>query len=221
MNTNRIGIVVVSIVALLAVAVIALNVQRAAALTSASSSTTTVQTTTASTTLPSAAPIVISQALPGQGSIVGGALLGSSTNATLPSFATTTAAASTTPGLGILSEHNKLGVSGSCVVKSSGNAKQCAIYVRYSTATGAPVLGVPVTIATMNAEGMFTDVDGPLLLRNVSGKVVQYSGILPGLAAQDVATYIGPATATSTLFVVLTPDGLRAQSTFASSTVVQ
>jgi YD repeat-containing protein len=36
-----------------------------------------------------------------------------------------------------------------------------------------------------------------------------------------VATYVGPATATSTLFVVLTPDGLRAQDTFASSTAVQ
>jgi hypothetical protein len=128
-----------------------------------------------------------------------------------------TAAASTTPGKGILSEHNKLGISGSCAVKTSGNAKQCAIYVTYTTATGDPVLGVPVTIATMNGEGMFMDVDGPLLLKNVSGKVVQYSGNLPGVTAQDVATYIGPATATSTLFVVLTPDGLRAQSDFASN----
>jgi hypothetical protein len=33
--------------------------------------------------------------------------------------------------------------------------------------------------------------------------------------AADVATYIGPATARSTLFVALTLDGLRAQSTFA------
>jgi hypothetical protein len=45
-------------------------------------------------------------------------------------------------------------------------------------------------------------------LNNVSGK---YSGTLPGVTAQDVATYIGPATATSTQFVVLivvlTPDG--------------
>jgi hypothetical protein len=65
------------------------------------------------------------------------------------------------------------------------------------------------------------DVDGPLLLKNTSGKVVQYSGILPGVSAQDVATYIGPATATSTLFVALTPDGLRAQTTFASSTAMQ
>jgi hypothetical protein len=32
---------------------------------------------------------------------------------------------------------------------------------------------------------------------------------------------IGPASATSTLFVVTTPDGLRAQSTFASSTTVR
>ncbi len=87
--------------------------------------------------------------------------------------------------------------------------------------TGDPVLGVPVTIATMNGEGMFMDADGPLLLKNVSGKVVQYRGNLPGVAAQDVATYVGPATATSTLFVVLTPDGLRAQTTFASSTAMQ
>jgi hypothetical protein len=175
----------------------------------ASSSTTPTSTAT------------VSQALPGQGSIVGGALLGSSSPTVLPSFATTTAAASTTPGKGILSEHNKLSVTGSCVVKTSGNAKQCAIYVTYTTATGTPVLGVPVTIATMNGEGMFMDVSGPLLLKNVSGKVVQYSGNLSGLPAQDVATYIGPATATSTLFVVLTPDGLRAQTTFASSTSIQ
>jgi hypothetical protein len=87
--------------------------------------------------------------------------------------------------------------------------------------TGTPVLGVPVTIATMNAEGMFMDVNGPLLLKSAPGKVVQFSGNLPGVAAQDVATYIGPATATSTLFVALTPDGLRAQDTFSSSTVIQ
>jgi hypothetical protein len=154
-------------------------------------------------------------------SIVGELLAGSSSPTVLPSFATTTAAASTTPGIGILSEHNKLGITGSCVVKISGNAKQCAIYVTYTTAAGDPVLGVPVKTATMNGEGMFMDVDGPLLLKNVSGKVVQYSGILPGIAAQDVATYVGPATATSTLFVALTPDGLRAQDTFASSTVIQ
>jgi hypothetical protein len=78
----------------------------------------------------------------------------------------------------------------SCVVKSSGSAKQCAIYVTYSTATGEPVLGVPVTIATTNGEGMFMDVDGPLLLKNTSGKVLQYSGNLPGVAVQDVATYV-------------------------------
>jgi class 3 adenylate cyclase len=46
-------------------------------------------------------------------------------------------------------------------------------------------------------------------------------GILPGTQATDVATYVGPASATSTLFVVTTPDGLRAQSSFASSTVMQ
>jgi hypothetical protein len=214
MNTNRIALAVVSTLAVIAVAAIAFNVQRAAALTSTSSSTTA-QTTTAPE------PIAISQALPGQGSIVGGLLAGSSSPTVLPSFATTTAAASTTPGKGILSEHNKLSVTGSCVVKTSGNAKQCAIYVTYTTATGTPVLGVPVTIATMNGEGMFMDFNGPLLLKNAPGKVVQYSGILPGVAAQDVATYVGPATATSTLFVVLTPDGPRAQDTFASSTSMQ
>jgi hypothetical protein len=183
----------------------------------------TTSTTATSTSMPDVTtqPVSISQALPGQGSIVGGDLVGSSSPTVLPSFATTTAAASTTPGQRILSEHNKLSVTGSCVVKTSGNAKQCAIYVTYTNATGTPVLGVPVTIATMNGEGMFIDVDGPLLLKNASGKVVQYSGVLPGIAAQDVATYIGPATATSTLFVVLTPDGLRAQGTFASSTAVQ
>jgi len=220
MNTNRIGLAVVTTVALLAVGAIALNVQWAAALSNATSSTTTVQTSTPA--VPSTSPIVISQALPGQGSIVGGDLVGSSSPTVLPSLATTTAAGTTTPGLGVQSEHNKLRVTGSCVVKTSGNAKQCAIYVTYTTAAGDPVLGVPVTIATMNGEGMFMDVDGPLLLKNTSsGKVVQYSGILPGVSAQDVATYIGPATATSTLFVALTPDGRRAQDTFASSTVIQ
>jgi hypothetical protein len=215
MKTNRIAFACISALALLTVAEIAVNVQWAAALSNATSSTTTVETTT------TAQPVSISQALPGQGSIVGGLLAGSSSLTVLPSFATTTATATTTPGKGILSEHNKLSVTGSCVVKTSGNAKQCAIYETYTTATGDPVLGVPVTIATMNGEGMFMDVDGPLLLKNTSGKVVQYSGILPGVSAQDVATYVGPAAATSTLFVVLTPDGLRAQDTFASSTMMQ
>lgn len=171
--------------------------------------------------VPEQIPSIITQALPGQGSIVGGVLLGSSTPNTLPSFATTTAAATTTPGLGVLSEHNRVGISGSCVVTPSSNAKQCALYVTYTAPTGDPVLGVPVTIRTMNAEGMFMDVDGPLLLQEGPGKVVQYSGILPNTTAQDVATYVGPATATSTLFIVTTPDGLRAQSTFASSTAVR
>jgi hypothetical protein len=44
---------------------------------------------------------------------------------------------------------------------------------------------------------------------------------LPNTAAQDVATYVGPASATSSLFVVTTPDGVRAESTFASSTVMR
>jgi hypothetical protein len=149
-------------------------------------------------------------------------LLGtSSPKVVLPSFATTTAAASTTPGRGILSEHNKLGVTGSCVVTQSSNVKQCAIYVTYTMASGTPVIGIPVTIATMNAEGMFADYNGPLFIKEGPGTVVQYSGILPGTQAEDVATYIGPATATSTLFVVTTPDGLRAQDTFASSTTMR
>src|SRR5215472_10811394 len=61
-----------------------------------------------------AEPIEISQALPGQGSIVGELLLGSSSPTVLPSFATTTAAATTTPGLGKPSEHNKVGITGEC-----------------------------------------------------------------------------------------------------------
>jgi len=71
----------------------------------------------------------------------------------------------------------------------------------------------------MNAEGSFFDVGGPLLIKEGPGKVVQYSGILPDTQAVDVATYVGPAT--NTLFVVTTPDGLRAQSTFASSTATR
>lgn len=215
MKTNRIAFAVITPLAFLAVAVIALNVQRAAALTSASSSTTTVLTTATTSTavMPSTLqPIGVIQAVPG---------VGSSPSIGLPSLATTTAAASTTVGLGILSEHNKLGVSGSCIVTSSSNAKQCDIYVTYTTATGVKVLGVPVTIATMNGEGSFTDANGPLLIKESPGKIFQYSDILPGLAAQDVATYVGPASATSTLFVVTTPDGLRAQDTFASSTVIR
>ena len=70
----------------------------------------------------------------------------------------------------------------------------------------------------MNAEGSFVEVDGPLLIQEGPGKVVQYSGFLPNTSSVDVVTYLGPASATSTLFVVTTPDGLRAQSTFASTT---
>ncbi len=73
----------------------------------------------------------------------------------------------------------------------------------------------------MNGEGSFVDDNGPLLIKESPGKLFQYSGILPNISVQDVATYVGPATATSTLFVVTTPDGLRAQDTFASSTAVQ
>jgi hypothetical protein len=73
----------------------------------------------------------------------------------------------------------------------------------------------------MNAEGSFTSVTGPLLIKNAPGKVIQYSGYLSGSAAQDIASFIVSADATNTLFVALTPDGLRAQSNFASSTSVQ
>jgi hypothetical protein len=180
----------------------------------------TASSTPSTATAPEEAP-GITQALPGQGSIVGSISLGSSTSTVLPSLATTTAAGTTTAGLGIPSEHNQLGISGSCVVTQSSNAKQCNIYITYTTPTGDLVIGLPVTIRTMNAEGSFVDVDGPLLIQEAPGKVVQYSGILPNTSAVDVATYVGPATATSTLFVVTTPDGLRAQSTFASSTVVR
>jgi hypothetical protein len=120
----------------------------------------------------------------------------------------------------VLSEFNTLGISGSCVVTKATNQKQCDIQVTYRSATGALVVGVPVKIATMNGEGAFTNVDGPLLISNKPGVVVQSSGTLANNLA-DVATYLGSADATSTLFVVTTPDGLRAQSTFASSTSVQ
>jgi hypothetical protein len=215
MTSHRITFVVIISLLLVVSAASIIKIRVAAALTASSTAASTV-------TLPQSSQAVdISQALPGQGSIVPASPVDSSSNAVLPLLATTTAAASTTPGLGVLSEHNKLAMTGSCVVTQSSNAKQCDIYVTYTTAAGDKVLGIPVTIATMNGEGGFFDVNGPLLLKNVAGKVVQYSGILPNTKAADVATYIGPATATSTLFVVTTPDGLRAQSTFASSTVMR
>jgi hypothetical protein len=99
--------------------------------------------------------------------------------------------------------------------------KRCNMAVSYTNATGNAVIGIPVRIATMNGEGTFTDVDGPLLIKNVPGQVFQCSGILPGNPAQDVASFIESADATSTRFVALTPDGLRAQDTFASSTVIR
>jgi len=201
MNFHRVALSIVAILLL------AISGSAAAALTASSTDTTT----------------TIGQALPGQGSIVGELLLGSTTPviSVLPSLATTTGAATTTPGLGALSEHNKVSITGSCMVTQSANAKQCAIYVTYTTPGGDPVLGIPVTIRTMNAEGSFVDIDGPLFIQEGPGKAVQYSGILPGVSAVDVATWVGPATATSTLFVVTTPDGLRAQSTFASSTATR
>jgi hypothetical protein len=93
--------------------------------------------------------------------------------------------------------------------------------VTYTNPAGLPVIGIPVTLATMNAEGSFTSVTGPLLIKTAPGKVVQYSGYLSGTPAQDIASFIESADATNTLFVALTPDGLRAQSHFASSTFVQ
>jgi hypothetical protein len=139
----------------------------------------------------------------------------------LASTASTTAGASTTIGLGIPSEHNKLSLSGSCVVTTSTNQKMCNMSLTYTNAAGQPVIGIPVTLATMNAEGSFTSVTGPLLIKNSPGKVIQYSGYLPDNSAQDIAAFIVSADATNTLFVALTPDGLRAQSNFASSTVTQ
>jgi hypothetical protein len=93
--------------------------------------------------------------------------------------------------------------------------------ITYTDPAGKPVIGVPVTIATMNAEGSFTSVTGPLLIKSAPGKVIQYSGYLSGNSAQDIASFIESADATNTLFVALTPDGLRAQSHFASSTWMQ
>jgi hypothetical protein len=139
----------------------------------------------------------------------------------LLSATSTTIAGTTTPGLGVLSEHNKLGLTGSCVVTTATHQKQCDMAVTYTTATGEPVIGIPVMIRTMNAEGSFVDVDGPLLIQKGPGKVVQYSGILQNNPAQDVASFIESADATNTLFVVTTPDGLRAQDTFASSTATR
>jgi hypothetical protein len=161
--------------------------------------------------------VTISQALPEQGSIVGPALLGTSTNMMLAS----TASASKTIGAGVLSEHNKLAISGSCVVTSSTNQKTCNMSVTYTNPAGQPIIGVPVTIATRNAEDSFTSVTGPLLIDNKPGKVVQYSGRLGSNPAVDVASFIVAADATNTLFVVTAPDGLRAQSDVASSTIVQ
>jgi hypothetical protein len=104
---------------------------------------------------------------------------------------------------------------------TSTNQKTCNMLVTYTNAAGQPIIGIPVTLATMNAEGSFTSVSGPLLIKNAPGKVVQYSGRLSSSQAQDVASFIESADATNTLFAALTPDGLRAQSTFASSTSMQ
>src|SRR5215475_4664414 len=94
------------------------------------------------------------------------------------------------PGAGILSETNTLTITGSCIVVTSLNQKTCDMFVRYKTALGNPVLGVPVTLATLDGEGAFINVTGPLLISNGPGKVVQYSGILPGTDATNAASLV-------------------------------
>ena len=141
-------------------------------------------------------------------------------NTSTSAVAAINAGATTTPGLGVLSEFNTLSIIGSCIVATSTNQKRCDMFVTYKTSLGNPVIGIPVTLATLNGKGTFINVIGPLLISNGPGKVVQYSGILPGTAATNAATLIESADATSTLFIALTPDGLRAQDTFASSTTI-
>jgi hypothetical protein len=92
--------------------------------------------------------------------------------------------------------------------------------VTYTSPTGVPVVGQPVTIATLDAEGTFIDVDGSRLVSKRQGGVVLTSANL-GNNQEAVASFVIPADATSTLFIALTPDGLRAQSTFADTTTVR
>jgi hypothetical protein len=66
----------------------------------------------------------------------------------------------TTTTTSVLSEFNKLSISGSCVVTKATNQKQCDMAVTYTSATGVPVVGIPVTIGTLDGEGAFTNVDG-------------------------------------------------------------
>jgi hypothetical protein len=119
----------------------------------------------------------------------------------------------------VLSEFNKLSITGSCVVSKATNQKQCEISVTYTSPNGVPVVGIPVTIATMDGEGTFANVDGPQLMGNRPGRVDLRSANL-GNGHQADATFVISADATSTLFIALTPAGLRAQSTFVDTTIV-
>jgi hypothetical protein len=65
-----------------------------------------------------------------------------------------------------------------------------------------------------------SDVDGPRLVSKRQGGVIITSANL-GNNQQAVASFLIPADATSTLFIALTPDGLRAQSTFLDTTTVR
>jgi hypothetical protein len=155
-----------------------------AVLGAATSSATTLPTETIATTTPAAATTTqldtVATTSPG----------------VVPQLvAATSSATSTGETTGVLSEFNKLGISGSCVVTRATNQKQCDIQVTYRSAAGALVVGVPVKIATMNGEGAFTNVDGPLLISNKPGVVVQSGTLANNLA--DVATYLGNADATS------------------------
>ncbi len=136
------------------------------------------------------------------------------------SILTSTATSTTAETTGLLSEFNKLGISGSCVVTKAANQKQCDISVSYTAPDGTPIVGIPVTILTMDAQGTFTNVDSARVIKNKPGKVIQYSANL-GKGKQAIASFAIPADATSTLFIALTPDGLRAQSTFADTTTVR
>src|SRR5262245_28493984 len=80
------------------------------------------------------------------------------------------------------------------------------------------VTPVPLNYGTWNwlIESADIDLTGRCCSRIAGrGRSRSLKESLRGFVPADVATWIGPATATSTLFVVLTPDGLRAQSRLA------
>src|SRR4051794_7554169 len=56
-------------------------------------------------------------------------------------------AVATTTTTSVLSEFNKLSIFGSCTVTRTNNQKRCDIVVTYTSPTGVPVIGQPVTIA--------------------------------------------------------------------------